>query len=82
MGYPYLDREDEYEAWLGSQAEREADAYYEAYQNYCDDQEAKFYDRLMREEYEAEMEAEASWADLLARVERGEYDEHFDDDAP
>lgn len=74
-------RDDEYEMWLGSQAEREADAYYEAYQNWCDDQEAKFYDTLMREEYEAEMEREACWEDLLRRVDAGEYDEHLYDDA-
>jgi len=65
---------DEYEQWLGSQAEREADAYYEGLQQWQDDQEARAQDVLMRQEYEAEMEREADMANLVARVEAGEYD--------
>lgn len=69
---------DNYEQWLGSQAEREANAYHDEYLNWCNEQEEKFYDVLMREEHEAEIDWEANMADLIARVEAGEYDDGQD----
>lgn len=75
------DGADAHEQWLDSQAEHGADVWYEEYRDYCADQEERSHDLLMREEYMAETDAEAYWAGLLAQVERGFFDEYFDDDA-